>query len=187
MFLLAIFVTGCGSRVAVDSRAKGPVTGRILVDGKPIQVEGVSLVLMPADQSAAVTIPVSKEGTFEGQAPLGKHYVSISAGHTPDAGHGEGPKVGFGPLFLSTESPLMITVAESATPQDLEVGNAAAKKTGTQSSPTRPRYDSPKPLTSFECRVLRTVRHTNTNSGEAFWYAIVFECVKHFKAPSGAC
>lgn len=114
--------------MAVDSRAKGPVTGRILVDGKPIQVEGVSLVLMPADQSAAVTIPVSKEGTFEGQAPLGKHYVSISAGHTPDAGHGEGPKVGFGPLFLSTESPLMITVAESATPQDLEVGNAAAKK-----------------------------------------------------------
>jgi hypothetical protein len=128
VFLLAIFVTGCGSRVAVDSRAKGPVTGRILVDGKPIQVEGVSLVLMPADQSAAVTIPVSKEGTFEGQAPLGKHYVSISAGHTPDAGHGEGPKVGFGPLFLSTESPLTITVAESATPQDLEVGNAAAKK-----------------------------------------------------------
>ncbi|ODA34616.1 hypothetical protein A6X21_02735 [Planctopirus hydrillae] len=128
VFLLAIVVTGCGSRVAVDSRAKGPVAGRILVDGKPIEVEGVSLVLMPADQSAAVTIPVSKEGTFAGQAPLGKHYVSISAGHTPDAGHGEGPKVGFGSLFLSTESPLMITVAESATPQDLEVGNAAAKK-----------------------------------------------------------
>ncbi len=128
VFLLAIFVAGCGSRVAVDSRAKGPVAGRVLVDGKPIQVEGVALVLMPADQSAAVTIPVSKEGTFEGQAPLGRHFVSISAGHTPDAGHGEGPKVGFGPLFLSTESPLTITVAESATPQDLEVGNAAAKK-----------------------------------------------------------
>lgn len=123
-----LLVAGCGSRSAVDARAKGPVTGRVLVDGKPIQIEGVSLVFMPADNSAAVNIPVSKEGTFEGQAPLGRHYVSISAGHTPDAGHGEGPKVGFGALFLSTESPLTVTVAENASPVDLEVGNAAAKQ-----------------------------------------------------------
>lgn len=121
-------LTGCGSRQASDNRPKGSVEGRVLVDGKPVSVEGVSLVLMPVDNTAAVSIPVLADGTFKGQAPIGRHFVSVSAGHTPDAGHGEGPKVGFGALFLSTESPLTITVAEATTGVDLEVGAAAAKK-----------------------------------------------------------
>ncbi|MBA4031753.1 MAG: hypothetical protein C0478_12810 [Planctomyces sp.] len=121
-------LTGCGSRQATDNRPKGSVEGRVLVDGKPVSVEGISLVLIPADNTAAVTLPVAADGTFNGQAPIGRHFVSVSAGHTPDAGHGEGPKVGFGALFLSTESPLTITVAAATSGVDLEVGAAAAKK-----------------------------------------------------------
>lgn len=122
-------VCGCsGGGAAVDARTKTTVSGTLTVDGKPISAAGIAVVLQPIDGSTPVTLPVSSDGTFQGDAVAGTNYVIVSAGMTADAGHSEGPAVGFGPIFLSPDSPLTAEVTAGGAPLTLEVGKAAGAK-----------------------------------------------------------
>lgn len=125
---LALTLFGCGGPGrSVDTRPKVPVSGTLLVDGKPVTASGISVVLAPADNAPPITLPVKEDGTFSGEAIAGPNYVMVSATLTADAGHDGGPRIGIGPMFLGPQSPLMVTVAEGAN-LPIEVGMAEAKK-----------------------------------------------------------
>lgn len=124
-----LMVGGCsGGGDAVDARTKTTVSGTLTVDGKPISAAGIAVVLQPIDGSTPVTLPVSSDGTFQGDAVAGTNFVIVSAGMTADAGHSEGPAVGFGPIFLGPDSPLTAEVTAGGAPLSLEVGKAAGAK-----------------------------------------------------------
>lgn len=117
---------GCGGGGGGVKRTLVSISGSVTVDGKPIDGTEVSVMLAPADNSAPLSIPLKPDGTFSGQAVVGKNFVVVAATKSVEAGHSEGKSLGVGKLFLSMESPLEVDVQAGAK-LTLEVGEAAAK------------------------------------------------------------
>lgn len=130
VLLGCLSICGCEKPAAVDTRTMTAISGTVKVDGKPVAAPGLQIVFSPENQSAPVTIAIAPDGTYKGEAVPGKNYVSINAGMTADGGHDQGPRVGFGEVFLSPSSPLLVNVGSDGQPIDIEVGKAAAKTAG---------------------------------------------------------
>lgn len=73
-FLACVTFFGCGGN---SGPATHPVTGKVMLDGKPLPEGTITFEAIPADGRAPATGPITN-GEFSLKATAGKHTVRIS-------------------------------------------------------------------------------------------------------------
>lgn len=98
---------GCGGGKKVTAKVKGSVT----VSGKPLSAGGFAVAFMPSDKTSPTVATINADGTFEGDAAVGKNTVYLIPAGT-QGGHGDKAVAGVGDAFTSdSTSPLNLDVA----------------------------------------------------------------------------
>lgn len=105
--------TGCGSG---DSRNLGTLSGKLTAGGKAPKADTINLSLSPEDGTKGTVIEVNSDGTFSGEAVVGKNNVSIVV-------YGDLAASGIDPKYTSDDtSTLTVDIQEGENKKDFEVG-----------------------------------------------------------------